>query len=316
MPANKTTSVKKGSLLRSGKFKKMKRMWMLYLFLLIPVVHVFVFNYMPMYGVQLAFKDYRAALGIWDSPWNGFKHFNNLFAGASFYRVFWNTLYISVLKIIFSFPAPIILAILLNEVRHIKYKKVIQTISYLPHFMSWVVLGGIVKEFLSPQRGVVNAVIEAFGGTPIYFITEPSMFRTIVVGSNIWATIGWGAIIYLASMSAIDPQLYESVEIDGGNRWHKTIHITLPGLLPIIVIQFILGLGNILNAGFDQIFNLYNNKVMNVADIIDTYVYRMGLEEMKYDFSTAVGLFKNVIGVILILLVNALTSKVTDYGIW
>ena len=291
-------------------------MWILYLFLLIPVIHTFIFSYIPLYGIQIAFKDFNASKGIWGSAWNNFNHFRNLFAGASFPKVFWNTLYISFLRILVGFPAPIIFAILLNEIHSSKFKKVVQTVSYLPHFMSWVVLGGIIKELLNPQRGLINAVIQLFGGEPVYFITEPSMFRPIVIITGVWASVGWGAIIYLASMSSIDPQLYEAAEMDGANRFHKAIYVTIPSLMPIIVIQFILGLGGVLNGGFDQIFNLYNDKVMGVADIIDTYVYRMGLEELKYDFSTAVGLFKNVIGVILIVSVNIATSKISDYGIW
>jgi len=301
---------------RNRKMKKIRRMWMLYVFLIIPIGLAILFNYVPLYGIQLAFKDFRAVDGIWGSQWNNFKHFKTLFSGFSFPKALINTIKISSLRILIGFPAPILFAILLNELRHIRYKKVVQTISYLPHFMSWVVLSGLIKEVLSPTRGVINYLIGLFGIAPIYFLTVESAFVPVLITTSIWQSVGWGAVIYLASISSIDPSLYEAAEVDGANRFQKASYITIPMLIPVMVILFILGLGDILNGGFDQIFNLMNPKVMNVADIIDTYTYRIGIEQLKYDLSTAVSLFKNVVGVVLIIMVNFFARRYTEYGIW
>ncbi len=301
---------------RSLRYKQAKKMWLLYVFLLLPIVHTIIFHYVPMYGIIIAFKDFKPIKGILGSEWNNFEHFKALFSSVGFLRVFRNTIYISFLRLIFGFPAPIILALLLNEIYHEKFKKVVQTISYLPVFMSWVVLAGVFFEFLSVQRGPVNYIIKALGGTPIDFFTDKFWFIVMIIATGVWAGVGWGAVIYLASLSSVNPELYESAELDGANRFQKAIHISLPALVPVITIIFILNLGGILNAGFDQIFNMYNPLVMEVADIIDTYVYRMGLVNAEYDFSTAVGLFKNVIGLILIIITNLIVSRVSDYGIW
>jgi putative aldouronate transport system permease protein len=317
--AQKSAATRRSAARRSAPkrslWKQARKMWLLYVFLAIPLGMTLLFSYAPMYGIQLAFKDFRVADGIWGSKWNGFKHFEILFSGRGFAQVLKNTIYISVMRIVTGFPVPILFALLLNEVRHLRYKKFVQTVSYLPYFMSWVVLGGIIQQILSPQRGVVNWLIGLFGVPPIYFLSVESMFVPILLITSIWQGAGWGAVIYLASMSSIDPGLYESAEIDGAGRFRRALHITVPMLAPVIVIQFILSMGGILNAGFDQIFNLMNPRVMDVADIIDTYVYRMGMEEMRYDFSTAVGLFKNVIGFGLVLLVNFFTGKFTEYGL-
>lgn len=301
---------------RTLRHKKMKQMWLLYLMLFFPVAHTILFHYVPLYGIQLAFKDFIPVKGISGSPWIGLKHIGILFSGATFPKVLWNTVRISLLRILVCFPAPIIFALLLNEVMNLGFKKTVQTISYLPHFMSWVVLAGIIKEVLSPTRGILNSIRGIFGGAAINYIAQPSMFVPILLLSSLWQGIGWGAIIYLASMSSIDPELYEAAEIDGANRWHKAIHVTLPGIVPIIIIQYILTMGGVLNAGFEQIFNLMNNSVLEVADIIDTYVYRIGLQDMKYDLSTAVGLFKNVVGATLIIVSNMVIRKFSEYGIW
>jgi len=271
-----------------------------------------------MYGIVLAFKDYMIVDGILGSPWVGFKHFNRLFSSASFFELITNTLTISFQRILFGFPAPIIFALLLNEIKVEKFKKIVQSISYLPHFMSWVILGGIVMELLSPTRGVINYIITIFGGEPIYFLTEVKYFRTILIVSGIWAGVGWGSIIYLAAISGIDIQQYEAAVIEGASRFQRAIYITLPSIMPVISISFILNIGGIMNAGFDQIFNLYNPMVYKVADILDTYVYRVGIQDMEYSFSTAVGLFKNVVGLIMVVITNFITSKLSnnEYGLW
>lgn len=301
---------------RNENWIRAKKMKTLYLMMLLPMMLLFLFHYVPLYGILVAFKKFSPGLGIWKSEWNNFEHFKSLFHDFLFIRALKNTLVISILKLILAFPAPIVLAVLLNEVRNVRFKKVTQSITYLPHFMSWVILASMVGEVLSPQRGIINFVIHSFGGTPINFLADKNFFIPALIVTDIWKEIGWGAIIYLAAISSINPDLYEAADVDGAGRFKKMIHITVPSLVPMIVILFILSLGNILNAGFDQILNLYNPMVYDVADIIDTYVYRKGLEQFQLDYATAVGLFKNVVGVILILGTNAIIRKRSEHGIW
>ncbi|MDQ0973658.1 putative aldouronate transport system permease protein [Neobacillus niacini] len=300
----------------STKWTEMKKMKTLYIMLAIPMVMLFIFHYIPMYGILIAFKNFSPGLGIWDSPWNNFEHFKRLFSDFLFLRALQNTVVISLLKLIIVFPAPIIFAILLNEVKNEKFKKVSQSISYLPHFMSWVILSAMVIEVFSPQRGIINFFITLVGGDPINFMSDKASFIPILILTDMWKEVGWGAIIYLASIASIDPQLYEAAEMDGAGRFHKMIHVTLPSIMPMVIILFILRLGSVLNAGFDQILNLYNPLVYEVADIIDTYVYRSGLEQFQFDYATAVGLFKNVVGIILILSANAIIRRKSEHGIW
>lgn len=295
---------------------RMKKMKMLYFMMAIPMVMLFIFHYIPMYGILIAFKNFSPGLGIWDSPWNNFEHFKRLFSDFLFIRALKNTIVISLLKLLIVFPAPIIFAILLNEIKSEKFKKVSQSISYLPHFMSWVILSAMVIEVFSPQRGIINYVITFFGGEAINFMSDKGSFIPILILTDMWKELGWGAIIYLATITSIDPQLYEAAEIDGAGRFRKMIHVTLPSIMPMVIIMFILRLGAVLNAGFDQILNLYNPLVYEVADIIDTYVYRSGLEQFQFDYATAVGLFKNVIGIALILTANAIIRRKSEHGIW
>ena len=284
-----------------------------YLLFLLPAIAYFViFKYIPIYGITLAFKEFNFKLGILNSPWVGLNYFERLFDSKRFWEVFVNTIAISGLKLLFGFPAPIILAILMNEIGSLKFKKFVQTISYLPHFLSWVVLASFIIELLSPSRGVINYIITLFGGKPIYFLTESQMFRGIIVLTYIWQSVGWGTIIYLAAISGIEMTQFEAAYIDGANRFQIIGRIILPAILPVISIVFILGLGRILDAGFDQIFNLYNPMVYSTGDIIDTYVYRIGLIDMEYSLSTAVGLFKNIIGLFLVLLTNFLVRRLND----
>lgn len=297
-------------------WKKIKKMKMLYVFLLLPLVFLFFFSYLPIYGVLIAFKHYRFGEGILGSPWNNFAHFQSIYNDFFFHRAFWNTLRINAANILIIFPLPIIFALLLNELRANVFKRVVQSISYLPHFLSWVVIGGFVYHILSPQIGFLNYILSLFGVEPIYFMTISSLFIPIVIASGAWQTVGWSSIIYLAAISAVDPSLYESAEIDGANRFHKAVFITLPSIIPSITILFILGLSGILNGNFDQIFNLYNPLVMNVADVIDTYVYRKGLLESRFDYAAAVGLFQSVVGIIFIYSANKIIKKFTEYGIW
>jgi putative aldouronate transport system permease protein len=293
--------------------KKMRHFYVL----LVPILLYFIFfHYKPMYGLIIAFKDFRILDGINGSPWVGFKHFDQLFGSPLFYRVFMNTIIISGQRLLFGFPAPIILALLFNELRSTRAKKAFQTISYLPYFISWVVLGGMFRELFSPSTGVVNYIITFFGGKSQYFLAEPSLFRPVLIITGIWQTVGWGSVVYLAAIAGINVEQYESAIIDGAGRFQQALRITLPSLYPIMTIMFLLNLGQILNAGFDQIFNMYNPMVYNVADIIDTYVYRVGLINTDYSFATAVGLFKNIIGFTLVIIVNKLSKKFTDSSLW
>ncbi|MEF3353254.1 sugar ABC transporter permease [Paenibacillus sp. GYB006] len=295
------------------EYKKSKYLF----FMLFPTLIWFaIFHYGPLYGIQLAFKDFSPIKGIWGSEWVGLDHFRFLFfQSPDFTRIFRNTLLISLYNIIFGFPAPIILALLLNELRSNMFKRFAQSISYIPHFFSWVILSGIIIVMLSPSEGPVNYILQMFGMEPIYFLADPNYFRPALVVTGIWKEIGWGTIIYLAALSGIDPTLYEAAVIDGAGRWKRILHITLPSILPVVSIMFILSLGGILNAGFDQIFNLYSPAVYEVADVIDTYVYRAGIVQGQFGLTTAVGLFKNVIGIALVLGTNYAMKKMGQEGV-
>ena len=287
------------------------------LIMLIPgLVYYIVFCYMPMYGITISFKDFKILDGINASPWAGLKYYKMAFSEPEFWRVFKNTLVISGLKLLINFPAPIILALLLNEVRCLRFKKVIQTISYLPHFLSWVVLAGVVSTVLSPSTGPINSILVKLGMQPIYFVADKNWFRPVLVLSSLWKEVGWGSIIYLAALSSVNTELYEAAMLDGANRFKQTIHVTLPSITNVIVIMLIFAVGGIVNDDFDQIFNLYTPAVYSVGDVLGTYVYRVGLEGMQYSYSTAIGLFKNVIAFTLILLTNYLSGKFSDYGLW
>ncbi len=289
----------------------------LFLLLLPALTYMIIFNYAPMYGVLIAFKDYSFTKGVWASPWVGFEHFHQLFnASTNFTRILRNTVVISGLKLIFTFGGAVVLALFINEIRSTAFKRITQNISYLPHFLSWVIIGSIMMEMLSPSSGVVNKIIEFFGGQPIYFLADKYWFLSIIVVSDIWQSVGWGSIIYLAAISGIDPQLYDSAKMDGAGRVRQMLSITIPCIANIIAIMLILQVGSILNAGFDQIFNLYNFKVFEVADILDTYAYRVGLEQGNYSISTAVSLFKNGIGLILVLIANKIVNRMGHTGLW
>lgn len=295
------------------QYRKNKELFLLF----IPVLLFYIiFCYIPMGGIVIAFKDYKLMQGIWGSPWVGLENFRELFTTPSFYEILGNTLWISILRLVFGFPAPILLAILLNEVRYARYKKVVQTFSYLPHFLSWVILAGVFQQLLSPSTGAVNALLGKLGIDPIYFLGDPKWFVFTIILTGIWQSIGWGTVIYLAAISGIDPQLYEAAMLDGAGRFKRILYITLPCLAPTITITLILNTGGILNAGFDQIMNLYNEAVYEVGDIIDTYVYRRGLEGMQYSYSTAVNLFKNVIGLGFVLFTNKIAQKLGDNSLW
>ena len=282
------------------------------------VIYFFIFKYIPMGGIVIAFKDFIVTKGIFGSEWVGLENFEKAFRLATFRRSITNTLTISGLKLLFGFPAPIILALMLNEVTHLRFKKTVQTISYLPHFLSWVVLAGMFQQLLSPNNGPVNAVLRDVFGVKesIYFLGSNDYFRGTLVATDLWKNVGWSSILYLATIAGIDPTLYEAATVDGATRWQCTRYITIPSLVSTIVIMLILSVGSIMDAGFDQVFNLYNSAVYKTGDIIDTYVYRYGLGEMKYSFATAVGLFKNVIAFVLVLGTNLVARRISGEGIW
>ena len=270
-----------------------------------------------MYGAIIAFKDFKPLDGILGSRWVGLQNFIDFFNHPSFSLVLSNTVIISFYKILFGFPAPIILALLLNEVKVSGFKRLVQTVTYLPHFLSWVVITGLVSSVLSPSTGIVNILLKSMNIKPIYFMADPKYFRAVLVITDIWKEVGWGSIIYLAAISGINQELYEAAIIDGAGRWKRTVYITLPSISSTIIIMLILRVGSIMNAGFEQIFMMYNASVYDVSDVIDTFVYRMGLERRRYSFATAVGLFKSIIGFTLIVITNKISKRIDeDSGIW
>jgi putative aldouronate transport system permease protein len=318
--ANLQTAGKTPAMLRNkwkhSEFYKYWRYKYLTLLLLPAILYFAVFSYGPIYGLQIAFKDYNFFDGIWGSAWVGFAHFERLWQMQSFKEVFINTVVISLYKFIFGFPAPIIFALLLNELKHVLFKRWVQTISYFPHFVSWVILAGIFTQFLSPSIGPVNIALKGLGFEPIYFLADTGWFRTVLVSTDVWKDLGWGTIIYLAALSGINPELYEVAKVDGANRFQRIRYVTLPGIYPVVTIMMVLAIGKLINDDFDQVFNLYNPAVYSVGDVLSTYTYRMGLVNMEYSFATAVGLFKNLISLAMVLGANAIARRLNDYGLW
>ncbi len=307
---------------RAGEFFHQVKKHRNLLLMLLPAFLTFlIFRYGAMLGVSVAFVDFRAKVGqsffqsVLQSPFVGLKHFEAFFGSMNGMQVLQNTILISLYKIVFGFPAPILLAILLNEIRLDKFKRVVQTVTYLPHFISWVVLGGVLRMVLSPDFGVLVPLFRALNLPVINFLGDSSYFRSLLVISDIWVEVGWGSIIYLAALTAIDPQLYEAAVIDGASRFQRIWSITLPCLFPTIAVMLILRTGMFMDAGFDQVFNLYNNSVRSVSEILDTYVYQKGIIDAKFSFSTAIGLFKSVIGLGMVLITNRLAKAMGQEGI-
>ncbi len=289
--------------------------WPLYVMVLPSFVLAVIFCYVPMGGLVMAFQDYKPWLGISGSQFVGMDQFKQIFMFKESYQAIINTLIIAVAKIIFGLIVPIVMALLLNEVRHAGLKKGIQTLVYLPHFLSWITVAGMLRDILGLD-GIVNAFLQKLGVAPIFFLGEAGMFRQIVVLSDLWKGFGFGMIVYLAAISNIDQSLYEAAEMDGANRWQQTMHITIPGIMPMIIVMATLSLGNVLNAGFDQIFNLYSPLTYSTGDIIDTYVYRQSLVNGQYSFGTAVGLFKSGVGLLLTAVAYRLAYKFAGYRIF
>lgn len=288
----------------------------LYLMLIPAIIYFIIFNYAPMYGILIAFKDFSFKKGIWGSDWIGLENFRYMFQLDNFYTVFKNSILLSLLRILFTFPIPILLALLLNDIKSSKYQKVMQTLFYLPHFVSWVVIGGILINFLSPVSGIINILIQSMGGEPIFFLAENKYFKPIVILTSIWKDSGWGTIIYLAAITGISSDLYEAAKIDGANKLKCLRYITLPSIKSTVVIMLILRLGSIMNNGFEQIFILQNSKNLGVSEVFETYTYRLGLLGGRYSFATTVGLFTSVIGIVFLLVSNKIANKMGEEGIW
>jgi putative aldouronate transport system permease protein len=285
--------------------------------LLIPCVAYYaIFKYAPMYGLQIAFKEFRFAKGIEGSPWTGLENFRYLFGLKDFYRVMGNSLLLNVLKLLIYFPVPVILSLALNEVPFLRYKRITQTTIYLPYFISWVVIGGILVNLLSPSWGIVNLVIKSLGGEPIFFLGKAQYFRGIAVGAHIWKTAGWDSILYLAAITAINPDLYEAATIDGATRLKRIWHVTLPGIRPTIVILLLLTVGKLMENGFEQITVLQNNSNLEVSQVFETYVYRLGIVNSRFSFATSVGLFSSTVGFVLLLGANFAAKLCGEEGIF
>ena len=296
--------------------RELKRNYMLYLMASPVTLYFLLFHYGPMYGVMMAFKDYRVGQGLWASPWVGAKHFQNFFNSPYFFRTLRNTLLISCYSILFGFPAPILLALLLNEVKRARFKRTVQTITYLPHFVSTVVMCGIIIDFFGRSGVVTQLLHKLLGMRASNLLLKPELFRTIYVSSGVWQTVGWSSIVYLAAIAGIDQGLYEAAALDGAGRWRCMWHITLPGLKQTVVVLLIMQIGKMMNVSADKIILLYNNSTMETADVISSYVYRRGLLELNWSFSTAVGLFNSVINCALVVGANAMSRRLTESSLF
>lgn len=286
-----------------------------YLMIFPAVLLLFLFNYIPMAGIQIAFRDFQIGSSIWSSPWVGLDNFAFL-QEPHFWVVVQNTLYISVLKFVFGFPAPILLALMINEVMHAGFKRFVQSVSYLPHFFSWIVVAYILQSLLTLDGGLVNELIGKPGGEPIFFLGSTEWFRPMIVASGLWKEVGWNTILYLAAITAIDPQLYEAAKVEGAGKWAQIRHITFPGILPTISIVLILSIPSLITVGMDQIYPMMNSANMEVSDVLDTYVLRSGLQQGYFGMATAVGLLSSVIALFLVLLTNQTSRKINGEGLW
>src|SRR5690625_1743444 len=303
--------IKKNTLL-----KQILSRYDLYLMLLLPMVWYFVFQYGPMYGLQIAFKDFNPVDGFLGSPFAGFEHFERFFSSYYFKRLLWNTVSISLFSLLIAFPIPIFLAILINEIQNNRFKKWLQNVTYIPHFISVVVIVGMLQLFLNQNGGFVNHIIELFGGSPIAFMEKASWFKTIFIGSNIWQHMGWQSIIYIAALSGISPELYEAATIDGASRLKRIIHVSIPGIMPTIIILLILDIGHFMNVGFEKILLMQNDLNMASSDVISTFVYRNAILNGDYSYSTAIGLFNSIINFILLILINRYARKQAETSLW
>ncbi len=296
--------------------RKMWRHRWLYFLLILPLTYYAIFRYIPIYNAQIAFKEFFALKGVEGSPWVGFEHFAAFFKSYYFGSLIFNTVFFSVAKLALGLPCAIVLALIINESRILRFKGFVQTVVYLPHFLSWVIMLGLLLALLSPSSGMINEIIKSMGGQAISFLGSPVWFRPVVILSDIWKETGWSTILYLAALLAINPELYEAAEVDGASGLRRVWYISLPGILPVIVLVTLLRIGNILDAGFNQIFILYSVPVYSVGDIIDTWVYRSGVLDFQFSLATAVGLFKGVIGLILIVAANQVAKRVANQSLF
>ena len=297
------------------KKKNWQKDWQLHLMILPGLLFILIFKYMPLGGITSTFKEFLPGQGIWGSPWVGLENFEYMLALPDTKRVMWNTLFIAAAKILINFPVPIIISILLNEVKNHRFKRSVQTIIYLPYFISWVILAGIIQDLFA-KEGLINQFLGIFGAEPVFFLGNKYAFLGVLIGTDVWKNFGYNTVVYLAAITGIDETLYEAAKIDGANRFQQIWNVTLPGIAPIVVLMMILNLGNVLNAGFEQIFNLYNPLVYETADIIDTFVYRISLVEANYSLGTAVGLLKSVVSFILIVTSYKIANKYSDYTVF
>lgn len=302
------TAVPANNIKQKTLLERMGAYWQLYLMLLIPVVLTIIYKYIPMYGIQIAFRDYKSVRGMWDSDWVGMKWFVRFFSSPNCLRMIKNTVLLSFYSLLWSFPIPIILALLINQLRFNKFKRTVQTILYAPHFISVMVVCGMLRVFLSPSGGLINLI----AGTSIDFLTESDAFRTIYIASGIWQDAGWGIIVYMATLANIDTSHYEAAKIDGASMFQRIRYIDLPDLVPQIVLMLIMSAGNLMNVGFEKVFLLQTDLNKATSDVIAVYVYQQGIEHAKYSYSTAVGLFNTVVNVVLLIVVNKITSKVSE----
>ncbi|WP_245837377.1 ABC transporter permease [Virgibacillus phasianinus] len=301
---------------KKKKNRKILQNWQLYIFILPAFLYFFIFHYIPMYGIQIAFKDFVPSLGIWGSEWVGFEHFTRFFESYYFWDLLKNTLGISVYELIVGFPLPIILALALNEVKDGLYKRTVQTVTYAPHFISVVVMAGMIIAFLSPATGIVNHFLVLLGFDPIPFMSDPDWFKTVYVFSGVWQSTGWGTIIYLAALSGVDPQHHEAAIVDGATRLQRIWHINIPTLVPTMVILLIMNVGNLLAMGFEKILLLQNPLNLESSNVIATFVYQAGLLDAQYSFAAAVGLFNAIINAILLITVNQIAKKRSETSLW
>ena len=292
------------------------RSWQLYAFLLPTLLYFGIFHYGPLYGAQIAFRDYLGALGIWGSPWVGLKNFERFFNSAYFVNLLSNTVILSVLMLVFSFPVPVIFALMLNQLGNQRYKRIVQTVSYAPHFISTVVFVGMLFLFTSPSVGIVNILVSRLGGPRIYYMGSAAWFRPVYVLSDIWQETGWGAIIYLAALSAINPELYEAATIDGATKFQRILHIDIPAILPTVTILLVLRAGAIMSLGFEKAFLMQSSLNLEVSEIISTYVYKVGLQGAQFSFASAVGLFNSVANLVLLLIVNRVARALGETSLW
>lgn len=301
---------------RSSLLKSMGSRYDLYLMLLIPIAWYLVFHYGPLYGLQIAFKNFSPAKGIGASAWVGLDHFQRFIGSYYFWRLLWNTISINLFTLFFAFPIPVLLALIVTEIRNKAYSKIVQNITYIPHFISVVVMVGMLMVFLSPRGGPVNTIIEAIGGEPVRFLDSAGWFKSIFIGSNIWQNMGWQSIIYIAALSGVNPQLFEAAKIDGASRLRRIWHVSIPGILPVIVILLILDVGHFMSVGFEKILLMQNNLNLESSDVISTFVYSTGILKGEYSYTAAIGLFNSFVNLMLLILVNRFARKKAETSLW